>query len=124
LEKKAGVRAILLAPPEGLGDLKRRMYIQGIRQSNAVDGIILIADASATKPLELKFGNVFQMNYPDLFPKSYVKAVEAPPSGLSLAEASVAAFDNIAACLLLAKQGKVTTCNSLLPESEVKSMLA
>jgi len=124
LEKEAGVRAVMIAPPQGLSDMKKRSYIQGIRQSNAIDGIILVADASATKPLELKFGGVFQMTYPDLFPKSYVKAVEAPPSGLSLAEASVAAFENIAACLLRAKQGKITTCNSLLPESEVKSLLS
>jgi hypothetical protein len=124
LEKTSGVRAVLVAPPQGLADMKRRTYIQGIRQSNATVGIILIADASATKPLELKFGSVFQMTNPDLFPKSYVQAVEAPPSGLSLAEASVAAFENIAACLLLAKQGKITTCTSLLPTSEVKSLLA
>lgn len=124
LEKQAGVRAILLAPPRGLPDMKRRLYIQGIRQSNAENGIVLIADASASKPLEVKFGSVLQKKNPDLFAKSYVTALETPPSGLSLAEASVAAFANIAACLLLANQGKISSCSSLLPENEVKSVLA
>jgi len=124
LEKETGVRAVFLAPPTGLADAKRRMYIQGIRQSNAENGIMLIADASARKPLELKFGSVFQMTNPSLFPKSYVTAVEAPPSGVSIEDASVAAFLNVAACLLLAKQGKLTQSSSLLSESEVKSVFA
>mmetsp|Transcript_90629 Transcript_90629/g.233955 ORF Transcript_90629/g.233955 Transcript_90629/m.233955 type:complete len:270 (+) Transcript_90629:1-810(+) len=124
VESATGLRVFLLAPPQGFDELKRTRYLRAIKQSIGADGsIVLTADASFPKVLDISVGFKASKAFPDLFPESYVEDALKTFGGQDAEGAALAAYENIAACLLLAKDGKTSTCTQVLPSSEVRKVL-